>query len=142
MTPNSWNNDILSYIAASAGGDARKAIQILHNAAVAAELDGSTRIRRKHVRRSWRVTRSQEIERGLESLTGHQRIIYDIVNQNNPINSRALRKAYLKRCAAEKLKAVAQRIFSGYVRKLAVAHLVTLDRAPIRGRCHLVMPAQ
>lgn len=142
LKPDSWNSVILSCIAAGTGGDARKGIQALHDAAVAAEQDGSMRILKRHIRKVWHPTKHQKIERRLDSLTEHHRIIYNTVRQNGPADSPTLRRAYVKKCGAKNLKAVAERTYTGYLRKLALVRLVTLKRVSVKGRRHLVSLGQ
>lgn len=138
LSPGSWNGRIISDIASGVGGDARRAIQALHDAAAAAQADGAMRIMRKYIRKAWQASELECIERRLALLTKHHRMLCEIVRQEGEIVATSLYEAYLEQCAVKNLRPIARRTFSQYLQRLACSHLVLLERAPIRGRHNLV----
>lgn len=129
-----WKEANMQSIAGLSNGDARTAIQVLRNAAFNADKEGIQRLAPRHIRMGH--TFSEGIKKGflLERLTNHQRLLYELVKKNKEIASGELWKTYCRKCCRGKLRPIALRTFSDYMRKLIDLGLIKWDRAPVRGK--------
>lgn len=130
----SWNERTVKYIAEQAEGDARVAIQTLKNAAYHAESEGSGKITKSHVTKSYHSVRDLKKTYLLNKLSSHHRLLYRIVRERKEINSGELWKAYLSKCRKLKKNPIALRTFSEYMNKLIELDLVQWDRALVKGK--------
>lgn len=134
LYPGTWSEDTLNRIAALAEGDARVAIQTLKNSAYRAETDFSRTIKDKHVKEGYNSAKVLNKRYLLDKLTGHHRLLYELVGERKEVNSGDLWKAYLEKCASLKKQPIALRTFSEYMNKLIELDLVKWDRALVRGK--------
>ncbi|MFB6197964.1 MAG: AAA family ATPase, partial [Halobacteriaceae archaeon] len=82
---NVISDDQLYRIADAAAGDARLAIGILRTAASKADRENRDHVTDEGLLDAARDARSQIKQRNLDSLTPHQRIVYDIVRDHGPL---------------------------------------------------------
>jgi len=87
-------DDQLYRIADAAAGDARLAIGILRTAASTADRENHERITDDVLRDSADDARSQIKQRSLDSLTPHQRAVYDIVREHGPLGPSEIHDRY------------------------------------------------
>jgi Cdc6-like AAA superfamily ATPase len=124
----------LRFIARLSDGNARIAIQILRNAAYAAEREHCSTIKLVHIKEGHNLSRELEKSYILNRLNSHHRLLYELVKENKEINSGELWKAYLERCRKLKKHPIAVRTYSEYMNKLIELELVHWDRALVKGK--------
>jgi len=134
LRPGSWTEKILDRIAKLAEGDARVAIQTLKNAAYCAENNSINIIKEKHINEGYKSDKDLKKTYLLNKLTSHHKLLYEIVKENEEINSGELWKTYLKKCRELKKNPIALRTYSEYMNKLIELDLVQWDRALVRGK--------
>ncbi len=78
----------------------------------------------------------------LDQVTGrlshHERLIYELARQRQPIMSTQLRQDYAERCRREGLEPVARRTFSKYVRGMIDMGLAQSDQRSIGEKGRLI----
>jgi len=84
----------LHRIADAAAGDARLAIGILRTAASRADREGADEISDEHLLDASTDARAQIKQRNLDSLTPHQRTVYDIVRKQGPLAPGEIHERY------------------------------------------------
>jgi Cdc6-like AAA superfamily ATPase len=127
LMPGVLSTDTLQEIAPLARGDARVALRLLFQAALAAGNDHAERIGSKHIppdRSTW--ARSEQ-KRRIESLPEHQRLVYELVKKHRQISSTSLRSVYETICGKLSIEPVAQRTFSKYVALLARNNFLAVE---------------
>ncbi len=134
LVSGSYTRRILKQIAELSEQDARTAIQTLKNAAYLADQEISPRITSVHVQKGHNSAKSIKKHYLLNKLTEHHRLLYEIIKENQEILSGQLWRAYLKRCKALKLKPIAQRTYSEYLRKLIASEIIIAKRALVKGK--------
>ena len=87
-------DDQLYHIADAAAGDARLAIGILRTAAGKADRDNRDRIADEMLLDAAEDARAQIKQRSLDSLTPHQRAVYDIVREHGPLGPGEIHERY------------------------------------------------
>jgi len=87
-------DDQLYRIADAAAGDARLAIGILRTAASTADRENQEQITDDILRDSADDARAQIKQRSLDSLTPHQRTVYDIVREHGPLGPSEIHDRY------------------------------------------------
>lgn len=132
-----WKEEHLAEIVGLSKGDARTAIQLLRNAAYNAEKERMKGLEPRHIKMGY--TLSDEVKKDflVERLTGHQRLIYELVKKRKEIFSSELWKTYCRACPREKLHPLSQRSFTDICSKMVDLGLIRWDRAPLRGRIRI-----
>ena len=87
-------DDQLYRIADAAAGDARLAIGILRTAAGKADRENHERITDDILLDAAEDARAQIKQKSLDSLTPHQRIVYEIVREHGPVGPSEIHKRY------------------------------------------------
>lgn len=113
----------LEQIADAAAGDARIAIGILRNAARDAERAGRETLTAALVEGAVPEARQQVRRTNLETLTDHQRTLYDIIAEHDEIDPGELYGQYRERVADPK----ADRTVRNYLQKMVRYDLVVAD---------------
>lgn len=134
LAAGTWSGEILGRIAELAAGDARVAIHTLKNAAYYAQKDSAEKITESHATRGWNEIRETNRNHLLNQLTHHHRLLYDVILAKGKLLSNELWKLYLEKCKANDTKPIATRTFPEYVNELRDMGLVTVKRAPVRGK--------
>ena len=112
LIPHAYDHHILRRIARIADGDSRIAIQTLKNAAYLVENEKEQSIRIDHVLKENNTTAYLKIEFILDKLTGHHRMFYDLIKDNEEVLSGELWRMYLKRCRKLNIQPIADRTYS------------------------------
>ncbi len=94
LDPNVITGEQLSLIADAAAGDARLAIGILRAAAGTADRDNHERITDEMLRQAASDAQAHIKQKSLESLTPHQRLVYNLVRDHGPIGPNAIYEHY------------------------------------------------
>ena len=81
-------------IASAAVGDARLAIGILRTAASKADRENHERITDEMLQDAAEDARAQIKQKSLDSLTPHQRVVYDIVREHGPVGPSEIHERY------------------------------------------------
>ncbi|GGL72976.1 Cdc6/Cdc18 family protein [Halocalculus aciditolerans] len=87
-------DDQLYRIADAAAGDARLAIGILRTAASKADRENQERITNDILLDAAEDARAQIKQKSLDSLTPHQRVVYDIVREHGPVGPSEIHERY------------------------------------------------
>lgn len=87
-------NDQLYRIADAAAGDARLAIGILRTAAGKADRENHERITDDILLDAAEDARAQIKQKSLDSLTPHQRVVYDVVREHGPVGPSEIHERY------------------------------------------------
>jgi len=141
LMPGVFSTNTLQEIAPLAQGDARVALRLLFQAALAAENDHAERIGSKHIPPDRSTWARAEQNRRIASLPHHQRLIYKLVEENKQISSTNLRSLYETACGKLAIVSVAQRTFSKYVASLARNDFITVVRRDPDGHGRLLRVA-
>jgi cell division control protein 6 len=120
-----------------ANGDARMAIQTIRNAANCAECDHKGMIDINDLKRSCIDARELKINKVLDNLTEHHRMIFEIIRDRKKIISGKLWDAYEDKCRKIKTKPAPQRTFQYYRDELLNMGLICSKRMRIRGNVRL-----
>jgi orc1/cdc6 family replication initiation protein len=115
--------DHLEHIADAAAGDARIAIGILRNAARDAERAGTDELTADLVEAAIPEARQQVRRTTLETLTDHQRVLYEIIDEYGEIDPGELYGQYQERVADPKTK----RTVRNHLQKMVHYDLVVAD---------------
>ena len=126
LTPGSWSPVVLRRIAHGTAGDARLAIQILRQAAAAAEMNGEERLEGRSIDGLLRQWQSIRQEARMTALSEHERIIHDLAKQHAPLGTTELSRLYVAYCTAHGIQPMARRTFSKYVGRLSSAGLLSV----------------
>lgn len=94
LDPEVITGEQLPLIADAAAGDARLAIGILRAAAGTADRDNHERITDEMLRQAANDAQAHIKQKSLESLTPHQRTVYDLVRDHGPIGPSAIYDRY------------------------------------------------
>ncbi|WP_248516349.1 Cdc6/Cdc18 family protein [Salinarchaeum laminariae] len=97
LAPDTIDPSFLETIADEAAGDARFALSILRSAAQAADRDGADAITDERIMNAIPQAREAVRQKSLETLTPHQRAIYDIIEEAGTIEPPDLYDAYRDR---------------------------------------------
>ncbi len=129
LNPDAISDGRLTRIATAAAGDARDAIGILRSAARNAEHDGAERIRSAHIEAGIPEARAAIRQKSLEKLTDHQRVVYDLLDDDGPVSPKTLYARYQSAVDDPRTK----RTLTNYLGKLEQYNLVASDgRGPSR----------
>ena len=142
LAPDSWTPAILRRIAAASGGDARRAINILRQAAAAAEQAGSSRLDLRLINpllKQWHVLAE---ETRLTSVTEHEKMILQVAQTRGLSGTTALAQAYRTECRVRGLPPVAQRTFSKYLSRMTALGLLRVADRPMAQGGRLVRVAK
>ncbi|MEW6664121.1 MAG: AAA family ATPase [Thermodesulfobacteriota bacterium] len=134
LAQGKWDKGVLDRIAGLADGDARVAVQALKNAAYFAQKATSDRISELHVLEGWNDIRSMDKDRRLTKLTYHHTLLYDLIKDRKKVLSNELWDCYLEKCGQDDKKPIATRTYPDYINELRDMGLVSVKRAPVRGR--------
>jgi len=138
FVPNTWNKAILSKLVEGAGGDARAGLEALRHAAAAAESTGKKRIALRACAHELRARGPKPGEVMVQRLSYHERLIYELALQNEPVLTTDLRRIYGNRCQKDGITPVARRTFSKYVKLLGDCGLVSVDQRVVGGKGRLL----
>jgi len=133
LFPNSYTIAILEKIADLAAGDARVAIQSLRNTASIVEKSNRSEISEDDVEKGYEDAKKIKTKYYLERLTGHHKLIVDIVRKNPQTSSDDLYNSYKLECKKLSLLAKSNRTFSNYVKELVELDYLKSERARVRG---------
>ncbi len=114
LSPDVCPNIVIQRIAALAGGDARRAVHYLMQAALSAERQDADRIALRHVPRADGLVQIQRTVRQ-QSLPMHPRMLYQLAMRHSPVSSGHLRQLYLLECHKRAIRPAATRTFSKYL---------------------------
>ena len=124
LAPNSWTPVVLKRIAAEANGDARMAIQVLRQAAAAAEMSENAKLTPRLVERCLTPWRLVQQETRLAGLSEHERILFDQAKQHGPLRVSELARRYAASCQSRNIRPMARRTFTKYLGRLSAAGLL------------------
>jgi Cdc6-like AAA superfamily ATPase len=116
-------DDQLYRIADAAAGDARLAIGILRTAAGTASREAADRITDEMLGDAASDARAQIKQKNIDSLTPHQRIVYDIVHEHGPVGPSAIHDRY----TAEVEEPRTKRTVRTYLSKMVQYNLLDAD---------------
>jgi Cdc6-like AAA superfamily ATPase len=142
LAPDSWTPAILRRITAASDGDARRAINILRQAAAAAEQAGRSRLDLRLINpilKRWHVLAK---ETRLTGVTEHEKMILQVAQTRGPLGTTALAQAYRTSCRVSGLPPVTQRTFSKYLGRLAALGLLHVADRPMAQGGRLVRVAK
>ena len=98
------------------------------------------RIRNKiqpaHIREGFSDTEDLRTSYDLKRLTQHHTLLYRIVMDRPGITSPELLRVYIKECKSKNWKAVAERTFSLYMKRMTELKLFESERVRVKGRVH------
>jgi Cdc6-like AAA superfamily ATPase len=94
LDPDTISDDQLYRVADAAAGDARLAIGILRSAASTADREGVDSISDDHLLDAAEDARARIKEKSIESLTPHQKIVYEIVTEHGPLGPTEIHERY------------------------------------------------
>jgi len=110
-------------IADAAAGDARLAIGILRTAARTAERNGEENITESLLSDAAHDARTQLRQKSLESLTPHQRVVYDLIEDHGPAGPSEIYDQYTDEVEDPRTK----RTVRNYLSKMTQYNLLTAD---------------
>ncbi len=116
-------DDQLYRIADAAAGDARLAIGILRTAAGKADRENRERISDDILLEAAQDARAQIKQKSLDSLTPHQRVVYDIVSDYGPLGPSEIHDHYTKEVDDPRTK----RTVRSYLSKMAQYNLLEAE---------------
>jgi len=131
LAPDSWTPAILQRIAAASGGDARRAINLLRQAAAVAEQAGSSRLDLRLINPILKQWHALAEETKLTGVTEHEKMILQVARTRGPLGTTALAQAYRTSCRVSGLPPVAQRTFSKYLGRMAALGLLRVTDRPM-----------
>ena len=130
---NAVNRDVLRAIADAAAGDARLAITVLRSAARTAMHEQSDRITGEIVSEAIPHAQSEMHRKNLDTLTPHQRALYEVIRENSPVAPSDLYGAYRERVESPK----SDRTVRTYLSKMDRYGLIDVEGTS-RDRLYLV----
>jgi len=142
LAPDSWTSAILRRIAAASGGDARRAINLLRQAAAAAEQAGSSRLDLRLINPILKQWHALAEEMKLAGVTEHEKMILQVARTRGPLGTTALAQACRTCCRKSGLPPVAQRTFSKYLGRMAALGLLRVADRPMAQGGRLVRAAK
>jgi cell division control protein 6 len=142
LAPDSWTSAILRRIAAASGGDARRAINLLRQAAAATEQAGSSRLDLRLINPILKQWHALAEETKLTGVTEHERMILQVARTRGPLGTTALAQAYRTSCRVSGLPPVAHRTFSKYLSRMAALGLLHVADRPMAQGGRLVRVAK
>ncbi len=116
-------DDQLYRVADAAAGDARLAIGILRSAASKADRESRERITDNILLDAAEDARAQIKQRSLDSLTPHQRVVYDIVRDHGPLSPGEIHDRYTEEVDDPRTK----RTVRAYLSKMTQYNLLEAD---------------
>lgn len=131
LTADAIERSQLERIADAAAGDARVAIGILRNAAQHAERENRNRITAAGIETAIPEAKSELQQKNVETLTPHQRTLYEILLDHECLASGKLYDAYCERVENPKTK----RTMRNYLTKMCHYNLIVAD-GENRGRTY------
>ena len=117
------SDEQLYSIADAAAGDARLAIGILRTAARTAERENHDQITESLLTDAANDARTELRQKDLESLTPHQRVVYDIVDKCGPLGPSGIYDRYVEQVDDPRTK----RTVRSYLSKMSQYNLLTAD---------------
>jgi Cdc6-like AAA superfamily ATPase len=136
LTTDVVTDEQLHRIADAAAGDARLAIGILRSAASTADRRNDDRITDELLLDAAEDARAQLQQRDLDSLTPHQKTVYDIVRRNGPLGPGEIHERYAGAVEDPRTK----RTVRTYLSKMVQYNLLTADGTS-RDRTYAVVDA-
>jgi orc1/cdc6 family replication initiation protein len=131
LADNALDQAGIELIADKAAGDARKAIGILRNAAQIANYEGLTTIPHSVIEDSVPETKSEIQQKTIEKLTTDQRILYEILTEEEKIDPATLYDRYTERVDDPK----SRRMVRNYLSKLEHYNLIAA-KGQTKGRVY------
>jgi Cdc6-like AAA superfamily ATPase len=128
LEPGALDEGTVAKIAKDASGDARRALQMLRHAIVAAEAAGAKCVLPQHVRAGHTPTQQEQNQFLAAKLGEHCGLIYRIIHEQGELLSGGLWQEYRRRCCRARLRPAAARTFSLYLRRLIDSGLVVQRR--------------
>ena len=141
LVPGSWSAGVVKHIASASVGDARMGIQILRQAAAAAEEAGSGRLELRSIKpllRQWQDVRQ---EARMAAVSEHERIIHQLAARNGPLGTGELRRRYESHCRRHGSDPMARRTFTKYLGHLTAVGLLKMSDRPMATGGRLVRVA-
>jgi len=123
LEPDAIHRAELERIADAAAGDARVAISVLRTAARHARDDGADRITEENVSSAVPEARAEVHRKSLDSLTSHQRALYEVIEARGEVEPADLYAAYRERVDDPK----SDRTVRNYLQKMAQYDLVVAE---------------
>jgi orc1/cdc6 family replication initiation protein len=123
LIPDAISREELEIIADDASGDARVAIATLKLAAKRAGRENSERVTSDHVEAAAPNARKEIRQKNLESLTDHQRVVYDVIKEYGELSPNDLYSEYRNRAENPK----SDRTVRNYLKKMQRYNLVTAE---------------
>ena len=139
LLPESYTETIILKISSLAGGDMRKAISLLRQAALAAETAGDRQITDRHISTNISLWQNLEKDAKVKALSQHQRLLLKIVRKYKKISSSELCRRYLLRCKKQSIEPVARRTYSRYLQFLARGDFIHIDSSKTGGPGRLII---
>jgi Cdc6-like AAA superfamily ATPase len=137
LEENVITDEQLYSIADAAAGDARLAIGILRTAASTANRENHDQISDAVLEDAATDARTQIRQKSLDSLTPHQRIVYDIIKEDGPLSPTAIYEQYVGEVDEPRTK----RTVRTYLSKMSQYNLLTADGTSRDRRYTLVTEA-
>ncbi|WP_436909017.1 Cdc6/Cdc18 family protein [Halosimplex marinum] len=137
LDPDAITDAQLRRIADAAAGDARLAIGILRTAASAADRRGADRITDEMLLDAASDARDSIRQTNLDSLTPHQRVVYDIVREHGPLGPGEIHEYYTDEVEDPRTK----RTVRNYLSKMTQYNLLTAEGTSRDREYALVDPA-
>ncbi|SDR06771.1 Cdc6/Cdc18 family protein [Natronobacterium texcoconense] len=116
-------DDQLYRIADAAAGDARLAIGILRSAASTADRENEERITDQIIRGAMNDARTQIQQKNIDSLTPHQRVVFDIVRDHGPLGPSEIHDRYAQEVDDPRTK----RTIRSYLSKMVQYNLLEAE---------------
>ncbi len=123
LEPDVVDDDQLYRIADAAAGDARLAIGILRTAASAADRENCDEIADAHLTDAAGDARAQLRQTSLDSLTPHQRTVYEVLREAGPLSPADVHDRYADRVDDPRT----QRTVRSYLSKMVQYNLLTAE---------------
>lgn len=125
LEPGVIHDEQVDHIAEAAAGDARKALGFLRQAAKTAIQANADEITSEHIERAIPEAKTEIRQQSLSKLTRHQRVLYEIIEENDGIAPGNLHEAYAERVADPLTK----RMMRNHLSKMQHYNLVTATGA-------------
>ena len=123
LDPDVITDEQLYRIADAAAGDARLAIGILRTAASTADRENAERIADEMLFDAAEDSRARIRQKSLDSLTPHQRTVYDILNEHGPLSPSEIYERYADAAADPRTK----RTVRSYLSKMEQYNLLAAE---------------
>ncbi len=112
-------------IADFSGGDARVALNTLRVAAEEAEKHNTPKILDIHIEKAIPRTKDLDVEKALESMNIHQKILYGIIKSSKSIDASALHAKFETLCAEKNVEKIVERTVRKYLERLEGQTLIS-----------------